>query len=91
MEQSPRPRQGHSVRGFSNQLNCTHSLTGSAKGEKNRAKTPGKPRNKHLWRDTCAELEIKRFHRPLADGWVYARCYASEAERRGELPGWLHY
>ena len=28
MEQSPRPRQGHSVRGFSNQLNCTHNLRG---------------------------------------------------------------
>ena len=55
----------------------------------------------HLWRDTCAELEIKhkrtrpyrpqtngeieRFHRTLADGWAYARCYTSEAERRGEL------
>ena len=45
----------------------------------------------HLWRDTCAELEIKhertrpyrpqtngkieRFPRTLADGWTYARCY----------------
>lgn len=146
---------------------------GRRQGEKNRAKTPGKPRNKHsdpllgyayvhtvidvhsrvayaeihddetaqtatavlvravewfnqrgitvervlsdnggayrshLWRDTCAELEIKhkrtrpyrpqtngkneRFHRTLADGWAYARCYTSEAERRGELHGWLHY
>lgn len=61
----------------------------------------------HLWRDTCAELGIKhkrtrpyrpqtngkieRFHRTLADGWAYARCYTSEAERRGELDGWLHY
>ena len=58
----------------------------------------------HLWRDTCAELGIKhkrtrpyrpqtngkieRFHRTMADGWAYARCYASEAERRGELDGW---
>ncbi len=32
-----------------------------------------------------------RFHRTLADGWAYARCYTSEAERRGELDGWLHY
>ena len=61
----------------------------------------------HLWRHTCAELGIKhkrtrpyrpqtngkieRFHRTLADGWAYARCYTSEAERRGELDGWLHY
>lgn len=61
----------------------------------------------HLWRDTCAELGIKhkrtrpyrpqtngkieRFHRTLTDGWAYARCYTSEAERRGELDGWLHY
>ena len=60
-----------------------------------------------LWRDTCAELDIKhkrtrpyrpqtngkieRFHRTLADGWAYARCYTSEAERRVELDGWLHY
>lgn len=28
---------------------------------------------------------IERFHRTLADGWAYARCYASEAERRSEL------
>ena len=61
----------------------------------------------HLWRDTCAVLGIKhkrirpyrpqtngkieRFHRTLADGWAYARCYTSEAERRGELDGWLHH
>lgn len=35
--------------------------------------------------------KIERFHRTLADGWAYARCYTSEAERRGELDGWLHY
>lgn len=61
----------------------------------------------HLWRGTCAKLaitykrtrpyrpqtngKIERFHRTLADGWAYARCYRSEAERRGELDGWLHY
>ncbi|VXB41831.1 transposase [Citricoccus sp. K5] len=61
----------------------------------------------HLWRDTCAELgirhkrtrpyrpqtngKIERFHRTMADGWAYARCHTSEAERRGELNGWLHY
>ena len=60
----------------------------------------------HLWRDVCAQLEIKhsrtrpyrpqtngkieRFHRTLADGWGYARCYESENERRQALPAWLH-
>ena len=58
------------------------------------------------WRDTCAELgitakrtrpyrpqtngKIERFHRTLADGWAYARYYASDAERRTALPAWLH-
>ena len=52
----------------------------------------------HLWRDTCAELDIvhkrtrpyrpqtngkiERFHRTMSDGWGYARCYGSESERR---------
>ena len=60
----------------------------------------------HLWRDTCAELgitpkktrpyrpqtngKIERFHRTLADGWGYARCYESEAERRAALSAWIH-
>ncbi|KLU09012.1 IS481 family transposase [Kocuria sp. SM24M-10] len=60
----------------------------------------------HRWRETCAELKIRhtrtrprrpqtngkieRFHRTLADGWGYARCYTSEAERRQALAGWLH-
>lgn len=60
----------------------------------------------HLWRDVCAELGIKhsrtrprrpqtngkieRFHRTMADGWGYARCYTSEPERRQALPAWLH-
>ena len=60
-----------------------------------------------LWAQTCTELgitpkrtrpyrpqtngKIERFHRTLADGWAYARCYTSETERRGELDGWLHY
>jgi transposase InsO family protein len=59
-----------------------------------------------LWRAACTELsitpkrtrpyrpqtngKIERFHRTLADGWGYARCYESEAERRDALPGWLH-
>ena len=59
-----------------------------------------------LWRDVCAELGIKpsrtrprrpqtngkieRFHRTMSDGWGYARCYASESERRDALPAWLH-
>lgn len=66
----------------------------------------GSPYVSHLWRQTCAELgirpsrtkprrpqtngKIERFHRTLADGWGYARCYASEAERRAHLPAWLH-
>ena len=61
----------------------------------------------HLWRNTCNELGIKHkrtrpyrpqtnskielFHRTLADGWAYARCYISEAERRGKLGDWLQY
>ncbi|KGN34526.1 IS481 family transposase, partial [Knoellia aerolata] len=66
----------------------------------------GSPYVSHLWRDVCAELEIKhsrtrprrpqtngkveRFHRTMADGWGYARCYTSETERRQALPAWLH-
>ena len=38
-----------------------------------------------------ANSKIERFHRTLADGWAYARCYTSEAERRGKLGDWLHY
>ena len=60
----------------------------------------------HLWRDTCEALSItpkrtrpyrpqtngkvERFHRTMADGWAYARCYTSENERRDALPDWLH-
>jgi transposase InsO family protein len=59
------------------------------------------------WRDACVELgivhkrtrpyrpqtngKIERFHRTLADGWAYARFYASETERRDALPGWIHF
>jgi len=66
----------------------------------------GSPYVSHLWRDTCAELAIKhtrtrprrpqtngkieRFHRTMADGWGYARCYTSETERREALTAWLH-
>ncbi|WP_409484950.1 IS481 family transposase [Arsenicicoccus dermatophilus] len=62
----------------------------------------------HLWRDTCEALSItpkrtrpyrpqtngkvERFHRTMADGWAYARCYRSEQERRDALGPWLrHY
>ncbi|GAA4885574.1 IS481-like element IS1649 family transposase [Serinicoccus chungangensis] len=34
--------------------------------------------------------KVERFHRTLADGWGYARCYTSENERRQALPRWLH-
>ena len=60
----------------------------------------------HLWRETCEALSInpkrtrlyrpqtngkvERFHRTMADGWAYARCYTSEQERRDALPDWLH-
>jgi len=60
----------------------------------------------HLWRDTCAELDIKvkktrpyrpqtngkieRLHRTLSDGWAYKKIYTSENARRAALAGWLH-
>jgi len=59
-----------------------------------------------LWRDTCEALSIRprftrpyrpqtngkveRFHRTMADGWAYARCYPSETERRDAHVAWLH-
>lgn len=61
----------------------------------------------NLWRDTCEVLSIapKRtrpyrpqtngkvelFHRTMADGWAYTRCYTSEQERRDALTDWLHH
>jgi Integrase core domain/leucine-zipper of insertion element IS481 len=58
------------------------------------------------WAAACAELgitvkktrpyrpqtngKIERFHRTLADGWGYARCYESEADRRAGLSAWIH-
>ncbi|WP_143275905.1 integrase core domain-containing protein, partial [Brevibacterium yomogidense] len=35
--------------------------------------------------------KVERFHRTMADGWAYARCYRSEHERRDALNGWLHH
>ena len=65
------------------------------------------PYRSHLWRGTCEELSItpkrtrpyrpqtngmvERFHRTMADGWAYARCYTSEQERRDALADWLHH
>jgi hypothetical protein len=60
----------------------------------------------HLWRDTCAELnitprktrayrpqtngKIERFHRTMADGWAFKKFYSTESARRRALPAWLH-
>lgn len=60
-----------------------------------------------LWHTVCAQLDItvkktrpyrpqtngkiERFHKTMADGWAYARCYGSEAERRAALPSWVHH
>jgi transposase InsO family protein len=59
-----------------------------------------------LWRDTCLALgithkrtrpyrpqtngKIERFHRTLAQGWAFKRCYATESARRKALPSWIH-
>jgi len=61
----------------------------------------------NLWKSTCTGLgitvkktrpyrpqtngKIERFHRTLADGWAFARLYATESARRKALPGWLHH
>ena len=60
-----------------------------------------------LWRDTCADLNIKvkktrvrrpqtngkieRFHRTMADGWAFKKLYNSESARRAALPAWIHH
>ncbi len=62
----------------------------------------GSPYVSFLWRDTCAELgitpkrtrpyrpqtngKIERFHRTMADGWGYARCYPFR-DRTPRRPG----
>jgi transposase InsO family protein len=61
----------------------------------------------NTWREACRDLDIKprrtrayrpqtngkieRFHRTLADGWAYARLYASESARRNALRAWIHH
>ena len=61
----------------------------------------------HAWRDACVALgirhkrtrpyrpktngKIERFHRPLADGWAYARFDSPETARRDALTGWPHF
>ena len=61
----------------------------------------------HLWHTVCDQQgitvkktrpyrpqtngKIERFHKTLADGWAYARCYASEQERRDALADWIHF
>jgi transposase InsO family protein len=61
----------------------------------------------NTWRELCRDLDIKhrrtrpyrpqtngkieRFHRTLADGWAYARLYASESARRNALRAWIHH
>jgi transposase InsO family protein len=58
------------------------------------------------WRDACLALrithkrtrpyrpqtngKIERFHRTLAQGWAFKRCYATESARRKALPSWIH-
>ena len=61
----------------------------------------------NLWQEACEALSIapkrtrpyrpqtngkvERYHRTMADGWAYARCYTSEQERRDALTDWLHH
>lgn len=66
----------------------------------------GSPYVSTLWAQVCHQLglvhkrtrprrpqtngKIERFHRTMADGWAYARCYTSEQQRRDALAGWIH-
>src|SRR5699024_6158384 len=61
----------------------------------------------YLWRDTCEgrtinskrtrvyrtqnNVKVERFHRTMAYGWAYARCYRSEQERRDAIQPRLHH
>ena len=41
-------------------------------------------------RATSDNGKIERFHRTLADGWVFKRFYTSERQRRAAMPAWIH-
>lgn len=67
---------------------------GRQQGDRNRAATPDKPRNKY-WDPLMGKAYVHTVindHSRAAYAEIHdARCYTSEAERREGLDGWLHY